>query len=128
MAEIRLKHQYPNTVPVQTMYFYDGRARVEYGVVTLPTHKPAWLQRAFVLGYRIDPDTGKFLSLAEIMRVSTKSAGDIDEGSDGGGLPAGEDGLRDSELTSVESVSEPELGSGVSDGTTDDGDGDGPSA
>lgn len=87
---IRLKHQYKDTVPLRTFYFYDGRTVVRNGVIEIPADKPSWLDRAFMVGYRLDPETGKPLELAAIRAraaapatksESTKSAGASVEGS-----------------------------------------------
>lgn len=121
MAEtLYLKHIYPNELPDQKFYFYEGEVDVHFGVIELPrdpqfTH---WVQRAWMKGYRLDPVSGREYGLDELVAMlSTKSADeDADEGTDGGGLPAGEDGLRESELPRDESLPEEGLDGGNGDG------------
>jgi hypothetical protein len=106
MAEkVLLKHIYPNELPNQKFYFYEGEVDVHFGVIELP-RDPAfthWAQRAWMKGYRLDPVSGREISLDELVAsLSTKSADSAvqesaDEGSDGGGQPAGEDGVRTSQ-------------------------------
>jgi hypothetical protein len=113
MAEkVLLKHIYPNELPDQKFYFYEGEVDVHFGVIELPrdpefTH---WAQRAWMKGYRLDPVTGREISLDELVAsLSTKSADSAvqesaDESSDGGGQPAGEDGVRTSQPARRKSV------------------------
>ena len=112
---IRLKHQFRTEMPLRVQYFYDGRAQVTQGVIELPADKPAWIDRSFQMGFRLDPETGRQLSLMEVRALATaasaESAGDTDEGTDGGGQSAGEDGLRESEPTRADSVSTPRVAS-----------------
>lgn len=125
MAEVILiKHSLASNMPFRRMYFYDGETIVRFGVIELPVDKEHWMQRAFMLGFRYDPETGRLLELDEIKKMaraikeSAESAGDDVEGTDTGGLPAGEDGLRESELPSDEGIPESGVDSGVSDGAT----------
>lgn len=117
MASIFLKHQYQSNMPLRTQYFYDGRAPIRFGVIELPADKPAWIDRSFILGFRRDPESGRLLELNEIRAMaraaveSTESAGETSEGSDLGGQPAGEDGLRTSEQPRDEGVSKPRVAS-----------------
>jgi len=134
MAEtILLKHQNKSNMPLRIQYFYDGRATVRFGVIELPVDKAAWIDRAFMMGYRLDPETDRPYELGEIRRLalgqvviapaeqeSAESAGEDVEGTDVGGLPVGEDGVRESEQPRDEGVSEPEVDSGVGDGADDD--------
>lgn len=122
--KLYLKHIYPNELPQQKFYFYEGEVDVRFGVIELP-RDPAfqhWAQRAWMRGYRLDPETGREISRDELIAsLSTESASSAtqesaNEGSDGGGQPTGEDGLRESELPRTDSVPEEGLGSGVSDG------------
>jgi len=117
------------------MYFYDGRAEVHYGIVTLPAEKPAWIQRVFMKGYRVDPVTGKVLELAEIMHMaqdaisppvaveSTKSAGENVENTHTRGQSARSNRLRESQSDSGKSLSKRGLGDSVSDGIADGAEG-----
>lgn len=130
-----LKHIYPNELPDQKFYFYEGEVDVHFGVIELP-RDPAfehWAMRAWMKGFRLDPETGKEVSRDELVAsLSTKSADSAtqesaSESSDAGRLPAGEDGLRESELPRDEGVSDEGLGSGDGDGAAVPDDGDGPS-
>lgn len=120
----KLKHFLPNDLPNQKFYFYEGEVDVNYGVIELPSDglHDHWAQRAWMVGFRLDPETGDELSLDEVFKLSSKTAASAvtqesaDEGTDGGGLPTGEDGLRESEQPRTESVSSEGLGSSVSDG------------
>lgn len=60
---VSLKHTIWNT-GIRTVYFYEGEAVARDGVITLPRSKPEWIQRAWVLGYQLDPKTGKSIDLA----------------------------------------------------------------
>lgn len=37
----------------QTVYFYDGELTAKDGKLTIPTDRPEWVKRAFILGYRL---------------------------------------------------------------------------
>jgi len=106
MASYFLKHIYPNDLQEQIYYFYDGRTTVRYGVIELPAENITWLKRVFMEGYRIDPDSGKLLDYYEALAKSESamSAGAEVEGTDLGGQPVGEDGVRESELPRDASV------------------------
>lgn len=94
---------------IEKFYFYDGEVAISDGIVEIPLDRPEWVQRAYIMGYRHDPVTEEALTLDEALtgiRVSfapvepesTESAGEEDdEGSDAGGQPVGEDGVRESE-------------------------------
>jgi hypothetical protein len=100
MAKIFLKHLRKNEVPAQLFYFYDGQTVVRYGVIELPADNTTWIKRAVNEGFRLDPDTDELLDYYQIVAraESAMSAGDNVEGTNLGGQPAGEDGLRESEL------------------------------
>lgn len=121
----------------EVFYFYDGETVVDHGVITIPADRPEWVQRAHIMGYRLDPETEQPLTLDEaltgtrptapapapapvaevaVVAESTESAGEEVEGTDLGGQPASEDGLRESEQPRDEGVSGAEVGSSVSDG------------
>ena len=131
MAEtILLKHQNKSNMPMRIQYFYDGRAVVRFGVIELPVEKSAWIDRAFMMGFRLDPETDRPLELADIRRMaagevvivapaepeSTESAGEDVEGTDTGGQPSSDDGVRESELPGSDSLPEEGLDGSVSDG------------
>lgn len=120
---IRLKHQYRSNMPLRVQYFYDGRAEVKYGVIELPVDKPAWIDRAFMIGFRCDPESGRVLTLLEVRALargdSAESTGETDEGSDGGRQPADEDGVRSSEQPRGEGLLVPVVASGVGDGAAE---------
>lgn len=113
MAEtFKLKHIYPNELPDQKFYFYEGEADVHFGVIELPVDPiyEHWAMRAWMKGFRLDPETGVELTRDEVVALargeSTKSAiEDADEGTNAGGQPAGEDGVRTSQRTRRKSVS-----------------------
>lgn len=136
MAEtIFLKHQNRSNMPLRVQYFYDGRATVRFGVIELPVSKPAWIERAFIMGYRLDPETDRPFEIAEIRAMaagspvvapepqapeSTESAGEDVEGTDDGGQSPSEDGVRESEPEGDGSLPEAGLDSGVGIGADDD--------
>ena len=126
---IKLKHIYPNELPDQKFYFYEGECDVHYGVIELP-RDPAythWAQRAWMKGYRLDPETGENVSRDELdvlLSGSAQSAGEAVEDTISGGQPASEDGLRESELASTGSIPSEGLDSGVGDGDADEAGGD----
>lgn len=62
---VKLKH--PILTGDKMLYFYEGEAPVKGGVVEITTDRPEWIQRAWMLGYRLDPRTNKSLELAEIL-------------------------------------------------------------
>ena len=55
-ATIRLRHVAWTTDG--TLNFYDGSVRVHGGVVELPLGQRHWHVKAWLDGYRLDPDTG----------------------------------------------------------------------
>ena len=113
-----VKHIYPNALPNQKFYFYEGQCDVHYGVIELPVNagREHWANRAWLMGFRLDPETGRQFTRDEMLAAmrgeSTKSADeDADEGTDFGGQPAGEDGVRESEPARDESVPSAGVGS-----------------
>lgn len=136
---ILLKHQNKSNMPMRIQYFYDGRAVVRFGVIELPVEKSAWIDRAFMMGFRLDPETDRPLELADIRRMangqvviapepeateSAESAGEDVEGTDIGGQPASDDGVRESELPGSDSLPEEGLDGSIGDGVeaSDSGD------
>lgn len=100
---------------IEVFYFYDGEVPIKDGVVEIPVDHPEWVQRAYIMGYRHDPVTEEVLTLDEALaggRVavapaepeSTESAGEDVEGTDVGGQPVGDDGVRTSKPTRRPSV------------------------
>lgn len=135
MSDIRLMHRSNryNTL----IRFYDGVAFVEGGVVTIPHGHPAWVGRAYNLGYSLDPATGNKLPVQALIRSNSRAENakseeqkveQVIESPDGGRQPARHDWVRTSAEGSTEGVSETGLGSDGSDGTTVRGEGDGPAA
>lgn len=126
MAELRLKQV--GRFMTEWMYFYEGQAPVKDGVITLPltpAHLP-WAQRAFLKGFRENPDTGEPVSMDDIINtyaaLSAESSGDDTDvaetvdGADSGGQPPDSDGLRESEPQGGASVPEEGVEGPVSDG------------
>ena len=126
---IKLKHIYPNELPDQKFYFYEGECDVHFGVIELP-RDPAfthWAQRAWMKGFRLDPETGENVSRDELdilLSDSGKTAGEAVEGTILGGQPASDDGLRESQLTSTNSLPVEGLDSSLGDGDADEASGD----
>ena len=138
MADIlKLKHIYPNELPDQKFYFYEGECDVHYGVIELPLDPnfEHWAVRAWMKGFRLDPETGREVTRDDIAALyaglelpsqeepeaeSTESAGETNEGTDVGGQPDSEDGVRESEPAGDISVPEAGVGSGLSDGSDDE--------
>lgn len=113
MAEVRLKHVVHEIDTV--IFFYDGELPVVGGVVTIPDGNDNWAGAAYIHGYQIDPDTGEHLiygdvvdrALAsEVAKSDEKEDADegAAEGSDAGGQPVSEDGVRTSEQPRDEGV------------------------
>lgn len=130
MGTIFLKHIYPNELPDQKFYFYEGECGVHYGVIELP-QDPAfehWAKRAWLKGFRLDPETGVEISMDELLAMlageSAKSAEDAGEGTDAGRQPAGKDRVRSSKSPRDDSLPEEGLGSGDGDGAAVQGEGD----
>lgn len=113
MAITQLKNMYENTIPEQKYYFYDGETTVRFGVIDIPSGNTTWLQRAFQEGYRVHPVTGDLLEWWQVLALdeSALSAGEEIEGSDLGGQPVGEDGVRSSELPRDDGVPVERVGS-----------------
>lgn len=64
----------------RTVHFYDGSLEATDGVVDVPSDKPAWVQRAWILGYRLDPETGENIPHADLLaRIVDESAESADE-------------------------------------------------
>lgn len=141
MAEtLQLKHTHiGHEQPEYKFYFYEGEADVHFGVIDLPLDPnfEHWALRAWLKGYRLDPETNEEITRDELLdRIhgttnaapaeaeSTESAGDDVEGTDAGGLAPDADGVRESEPARDEGVSGEGLGSGVGDGSTGEGSGD----
>lgn len=129
MAEtVRLLSTKGRAQLIEVFYFYDGETPIKDGIVEIPVDRPEWVQRAYIMGYRFDPETEEVLTLAEAIAggrkatvapaepESTESAGEDVEGSDFGGLPAGDDGVREGELPRDESVPVEGLDGSVGDG------------
>lgn len=125
-------------MPLRVQHFYDGRAEVRFGVIEIPVNKPAWIERAFIMGFRLDPETDRPYDLGQIRAMaagqpvvatepqapeSTESAGEDVEGTDDGGQSPSEDGVRESELPGDDGVPEAGMGSGDSGSTDDDASG-----
>lgn len=124
---------------IEKFYFYDGEVAISDGIVEIPLDRPEWVQRAYIMGYRHDPVTEEALTLDEALsgvRVSfapaepesTESAGEDNEGSDAGGQPAWEDGVREGEQPRADGLPEGELDGSVGDGATVEDGGDTASA
>ncbi len=143
MAEtLYLKHVYPNEVEAQKYYFYEGEVDIHYGVIELPLvpERSHWGMRAWMKGYRLDPETGREITRDELVGLyegvplpepettetqpetaeSTESAGENDgeEDTSTGGQPAGEDGVREGQPARSERVSTRRLASSKRNGAT----------
>lgn len=116
---------------IERFYFYDGEVPIKDGIVEIPVGRPEWIQRAYIMGYRNDPETEAVITLAEALNggvkendstpeakpESTESAGEKpDEGSDSGRQPAGDDRVREGQPDSSESIPEQGVGSSSSHG------------
>lgn len=116
------------------MYFYSGEAYVKDGVITIKDDRVEWVSRSYILGYRIDPDSGEEKPMAffttqnndaAAAAESAKSAkGTTNEGTDGGGQPSRVNRVRKSEPAGASGVPDAGLGSGGSDGAAVEGTGD----
>jgi hypothetical protein len=70
---VRLKHLTKHHA-LQKHYFYEGHAVAVNGVIEIPANRPAWAQRIYKLGYMLDPETDRRLSLGEVLGLfSAKS-------------------------------------------------------
>lgn len=63
-ANIRMKHTIHEADT--TVYFYEGEVEAKEGVVSVPRDKPEWVRRAFILGYRLNPNTGEEYRLEDL--------------------------------------------------------------
>src|SRR6478752_1356040 len=129
---IQLLNPFLRQARIRVFHFYDGRAPVEGGVITIPANKPQWVQRAYIMGYNKNID-GSPTTVAEALRgfspvtvaASTESAGETnDEGLDAGGLPGDGDGVRSSEPEGPAGDDEGGDGSGVGIGVAEGSEGD----
>lgn len=80
-------------------YFYDGETETKDGIIELPLDHPEWIQRAWVMGYRLNPDTEETVLLADALVAQTTddSSEEQDESSDNGRQPDGDNGVRESQ-------------------------------
>lgn len=53
----------------KTVYFYEGELVAKDGVVCVPADRPEWVRRAWVLGYRLDPDSGENKRLEDLIEI-----------------------------------------------------------
>lgn len=63
-ANIRMQHTIHTADKV--VYFYDGEVEAKEGIVSVPRNRPEWVRRAFVLGYRLNPNTGEEYRLEDL--------------------------------------------------------------
>jgi len=66
VASVSLKHTILSDGE-RTVYFYDGESKSKDGVISIPSDKPEWIRRAWVLGYQLDPKTGEQVRLEELV-------------------------------------------------------------
>lgn len=81
-------------------YFYEGETKVEKGIISIPADKPEWIRRAWVMGHRLDPETGKTLLITDILAAAAAgndSSEEQDEDSDNGRQSGPDNGVRESE-------------------------------
>lgn len=90
-------------------YFYEGETDVEGGVISLPTNRPEWIRRAWVMGWRLNPETGATVSVADALagnieaaKTAEDSSKEQDENSDSGRQSGPDNGVREGEQPSVE--------------------------
>jgi len=72
MADLTLRHV--TWKGSRIFIFYTGQIKVREGVLTIPHHHPEWVRVAWVNGYRVDPATGKAMSLAEAQKRNRNEA------------------------------------------------------
>lgn len=65
MDTVSLKHTI--LTGTKTVYFYEGEAVVTNGIVSIPKNRPEWIKRAWILGYKLNPKTGKPVRLEDIV-------------------------------------------------------------
>lgn len=99
-SNVQLKHQFFGGD--RKFYFYEGSVDVKGGVISLPVSHPEWVQRAYTMGYRADPDGGKVLSWNEVVTRMTQedSSEEHDEDTDSGRQPDADNRLREGESDS----------------------------
>ena len=118
----------------QAVFFYDGAATAEDGLLTLPADRPEWIKRAWLSGYNMNPQNDARLSTwAEVEELinsqgskrakdSTESTEVSSEDSSAGRQPGLGDGVRESKQESSASVTESRSrssgGGSVNDGKT----------
>jgi hypothetical protein len=54
----------------RVVHFYDGQLIAKDGVVTIPSDNPAWIRRAWILGYRLDPETNEDIRIEDIIDIN----------------------------------------------------------
>lgn len=67
-GDIRLKHTIWSEGTKQ-VYFYEGELTAKDGVVSIPADRPEWVRRAWVLGYRLDPESGEPQRLEDLIEI-----------------------------------------------------------
>lgn len=59
----------------RVVYFYDGFAVAEQGLITLPLDKPVWIKRAFnLLGYNQTPEGKKLFNSTDLQQEIDRQA------------------------------------------------------
>jgi hypothetical protein len=109
---IQLLNPFLRKARIRVFHFYDGRAPIDGGVITIPADKKHWVQRAYIMGFRNDPVSGRqYKTWAEaygppaksvtvevpLVEDSAESAGESNEVAFAGGQPLEGDGVRESQ-------------------------------
>ena len=66
VATVTLKHTTWNQGE-KTFYFYDGELIAKDGVLEIPADRPEWIQRAWIMGYRLDAEGKEVLFLNDLV-------------------------------------------------------------
>ena len=109
---IRMKH--PAFDHDWTEYFYDGELTVTKGVVEVPSERPEWAQRLWILGFMQTPEGVQITNIIEhidVLKAQDAKEIDASEGADAGRQPNDQDGVRTSPAKGSRSVPKRRVGS-----------------
>jgi hypothetical protein len=60
------------------MYFYDGELPVVDGTLTIPADRPEWVQRAWIMGFRLTAEGRVIADLAKHVRAETADTAEVE--------------------------------------------------
>lgn len=116
MTDIPLRHAHFEGDWME--YFYDGELWVTDSVISVPSERPEWLRRSYILGFRQTPE-GEWIEDLDtyvnkvIAEAQDAKETDASEGADAGRQPTAEDGIRTGAKKGSRSVPRKRVGSRV---------------